>query len=142
MNDPVAMLKQDHRDVAALLKKLDASKPGAARRSTVQKLVKALLLHMEIEETIVYPSVKKLVGAEEAHEAVIEHGLVRKSLTELEELVAEPGFGAAVAMITAGIKHHVKEEETEVFPELKRKLERPQLLEMGDAVSAAKKRRR
>jgi hypothetical protein len=40
-----------------------------------------------------------------------------------EELVDEPGFGA-VAMLTAGIKHHVKEEETEMFPELKKKLDR------------------
>ena len=44
-----------------------------------------------------------------------------------------------VAMVTAGIRHHVKEEETELFPQLKKKLNRDELAELGDAVMAAKK---
>jgi hypothetical protein len=43
-------------------------------------------------------------------------------------------------MLTAGIKHHVKEEEHEMFPDLKKKLDRPDLLALGDEVQAAKKR--
>ena len=45
----------------------------------------------------------------------------------------------AVAMVTAGIKHHVKEEEQEMFPSLKKKLDRAELLTLGDAVVAAKR---
>ena len=45
-------------------------------------------------------------------------------------------------MLTAGIKHHVKEEEQEVFPELKRKIDRDELRELGDRVAAAKKPKR
>ena len=60
----------------------------------------------------------------------------------MNDLVDEPGFGAAVAMVTAGIKHHVKEEEHEMFPDLKRKLDRDQLFALGDEVEAAKKRTR
>ena len=139
MNDPVAILKRDHREVAAMLKTLDASKPGARRRSTVAKMTKALTLHMDIEEHIIYPEVARLVGKEDAKEAGIEHGLVRDGLEQVNKLVDQPGFGAAVAMITAGIKHHVKEEETEVFPDLKRKLDRDELAALGDAVATAKK---
>ncbi len=138
MNDPIALLKQDHRDAETLLKTLAADKRGARRHATVKKLDAALKLHMQIEEQLVYPLVAKLVSAEEAKEAGIEHGLVRESLADLTRLVDEPGFGAAVAMLTAGIKHHVKEEEHEVFPELKRKLDRPALSDLGDAVRAAK----
>jgi hypothetical protein len=50
MNDPIAMLKQDHREAAAILKELAESKPGAARPKTTEKLVAALTLHMAIEE--------------------------------------------------------------------------------------------
>jgi hemerythrin superfamily protein len=142
VNDPVAILKRDHRDVAAMLKTLDASRPGARRRATLDKLTKALTLHMEIEERVIYPSVARLVGKDDAKEAGIEHRLVRDGLEQLQTLVDQPGFGAAVAMVTAGIKHHVKEEETEVFPKLKRKLDRDELAALGDEVASAKRTRR
>jgi hypothetical protein len=48
-------------------------------------------------------------------------------------------------MLKAGIKHHVKEEEKEIFPELKRKMDREQLSELGDqalAMMPANKRRK
>jgi iron-sulfur cluster repair protein YtfE (RIC family) len=136
--DPIVLLKKDHREAAELLKKLAASKPGPRRNATVKKLDGALKLHMQIEERLVYPLVSKLVGTEEAKEAGIEHGLVRESLVNLTKLDDEPGFGAVVAMLTAGIKHHVKEEEHEVFPELKAKLDREALSSLGDKVKAAK----
>jgi hemerythrin-like domain-containing protein len=139
MNDPVAILKRDHREVAQMLKTLESSKPGARRRQTVEKLTHELELHMEIEERDIYPVVQRVVGEEEAEEAGVEHRLAREGLSELQRLVDEPGFGAAVAMLTAGIRHHVKEEEQEVFPELKRKIDRDELAELGDRVMAAKK---
>jgi len=139
LNDPIAILKQDHREAAAMLKTLADSKPGARRRSTAKKLDGALSLHMRIEESRVYPLGAKLVGREEEQEAEIEHRLARDGLVKLEELVDEPGFGAAVAMLTAGIRHHVREEEQELFPELKRKLDREQLRALGDEVAADKK---
>lgn len=140
MNDPIAILKRDHREASQLLQELADSKPGAKRRRTREKLDAALRLHMQIEEQEIYPLVRDLVGEEEAEEAEIEHGLVRAGLEELAQLVDEPGFGAAVAMITAGVKHHVKDEEREVFPELKSELDRDQLAALGDRVMAMKKK--
>jgi hemerythrin-like domain-containing protein len=139
MNDPIAQLKRDHREVAAMLKTIDASNPGARRRSTLDKLVNSLELHMEIEETAIYPLVTERVDKDDAKEARIEHGLARDGLAKLQELVDEPGFGAAVAMVTAGIKHHVKEEEQEIFPALKKKLDRDELRALGDRVANAEK---
>ena len=97
---------------------------------------------MEIEERVIYPVVQRVVGKEEAEEAGVEHGLAREGLSDLQRLVDEPGFGAAVAMLTAGIRHHVKEEEQEVFPELKRKIDREELRQLGDEVAAAKSPKR
>ena len=64
---------------------------------------------------------------------------MRDGRASLQELVDKPGFGACVAMLTAGIKHHVKEEEQEVFPALKKKLDRDQLRSLGDRVAIAEK---
>jgi hemerythrin-like domain-containing protein len=142
MPDPVALLKQDHKEAKALLKQLEQSSPGKRRAATVQKLDTALRLHMQIEEELIYPLVAELVGDEEAEEANVEHTLAREGLEKLAELDDEPGFGAAVAMLTAGIGHHVKEEEQEVFPKLKKELDRDRLMQLGDEVAAAKKGKR
>jgi hemerythrin-like domain-containing protein len=140
MNDPIALLKRDHREAEAMLKELTASKkPSATRRKTTAKLVAALTKHMQIEEKLVYPLVDEHVSHEEEQEAETEHSLARESMAGIEELVDAPGFGAAVAMLTAGIKHHVKEEETEMFPKLKAKLDREELAQLGDAVARAKR---
>jgi hemerythrin-like domain-containing protein len=139
VNDPIAILKRDHREVSAMLKQLAESKPGAGRRKTTAEVSAALALHMRIEETLVYPLVAERVGEEDEREAETEHALARDGLAKMNELVDEGGFGAAVAMVTAGIKHHVKEEETEVFPKLKENLERDELAKLGEEVVAAKR---
>ena len=142
MNDPIAMLKRDHREVEELLSKLGESKPGPRRRGNVDMVEQALTLHMRIEEQLVYPLVARAVGEEEANEAEIEHGLVREGLVQLRALVDEPGFGAVGEMLKAGIKHHVKEEEKEIFPESKRKTDRETLRRVGDEIAAQKASRR
>jgi hemerythrin-like domain-containing protein len=139
VNDPIAILKRDHREVSAMLKELAESKPGATRTKTTAKVSAALALHMQIEERLVYPLVAERVGKEEEQEAETEHMLARDGLAKMNELVDQGGFGAAVAMVTAGIKHHVKEEETELFPKLKEKLDRDELANLGDEVANAKK---
>jgi hemerythrin-like domain-containing protein len=132
------MLKKDHREVEELLTKLQESSPGPRRRGNVDKLEKSLKLHMQIEEQLVYPLVAREVGQKEAKEANIEHDLVRDGLQQLRKLVDKPGFGAVVEMLKAGIKHHVKEEEKEMFPDLKRSLDRETLAEVGDRAAAMK----
>jgi hemerythrin-like domain-containing protein len=138
VSDPFVLLKQDHRDVAQMLERLQESKPGPRRRQTVEKLTAALTLHMDIEERLIYPLVAEVVDQESEQEAEVEHNLAREGVAKLRQLVDAPGFGAAVAMVTAGIKHHVREEEREVFPELKRGLDRAAVSELGDEVTAAK----
>jgi hemerythrin superfamily protein len=114
-------LMREHREVEAMLDELADSEPGSKRESTIAELTKSLTTHMAIEEQFVYPIVKEVVGDENEQEAENEHQLARDGLAKLQELVSEPGFGAAVDMVKAGIKHHVEEEENEIFPELREK---------------------
>jgi hemerythrin-like domain-containing protein len=115
------------------------SEEGAEREQMVVELVTKLSAHMQAEESIVYPPVKAEVGEEDEEEAEIEHGLAREGLDKVQQLVDLPGFGAAVEMLKGGISHHVKEEETELLPELKESLERDEWLAIGDALVEAKK---
>ena len=138
MNDPMTILKADHREVKKALTTLAESDEGPEREQLVSMVSESLSLHMRIEEQLVYPLVTTEVGAEDEEEAEVEHGLAREGLNKMNELVAKPGFGAAVEMLKAGILHHVEEEENELLPELKSALSRDEWLGLGDKIAAAK----
>jgi hemerythrin-like domain-containing protein len=53
---------------------------------------------------------------------------------------SQPGFDGALAMLEAGIKHHVREEEDEVFPKFRKSADADELNELGTKVAAAKER--
>ena len=52
-NDPMRILKADHREVEKLLDKLADSEEGAEREEMVAELTTKLTAHMEAEESIV-----------------------------------------------------------------------------------------
>ncbi len=136
-NDPMTILKKDHAEAKESLTKLGTSEPGTARQEMVTKVTKALHLHMQIEETLVYPLVQKVEGADVRKEADIEHGMAREGIDKMNDLVDEPGFGAAAESLLGGILHHVREEETEILPKLKDQLSADEWSELGSKVAAA-----
>ena len=138
MNDPMTILKADHREVKKLLTALGDSEEGPEREKMAAEVEAALTLHMKIEEQIVYTAVVEFVGEEDEEEAEIEHGLAREALPKMMSMVQLPGFGAAAEMLLGGIEHHVEEEETEILPALKDAMPRADWLTMGDAIAAAK----
>jgi len=119
--DILEHLTTEHRKAEALMAQLADSEEGPTREQTLEELREALTTHMAVEERFLYPIVKQAIGEESENEAETEHGLARDGLRKLDELVSEPGFGAAVAMLQAGIGHHVEEEEHEIFPKLRDK---------------------
>jgi len=118
--DPFSALEADHREVERLLEALADSEEGAARERAVEQLTTALAVHMRFEEAEIYPLVARDVDGGTAKEAQLEHQLARDGLAKLSEMVMAPGFGAAVAMLKGGIGHHVKEEEQDIFPRLRK----------------------
>src|SRR3954469_13181155 len=138
MNDPMRILKADHREVEGLLTKLADTDEGSERNQLADEGMTKLTAHMEMEESIVYPPVRTEVGAEDEEEAEVEHGLAREGLQKMMSMLETPGFGAVVEMLKAGIKHHADEEETQILPELRDAAGREQWVAMGDALARAK----
>lgn len=138
MGDVLTMLESDHRVVERLLKTLSSSDPGAERERVTQQLAESLHLHMEFEEADIYPLLRE-IDAEAVEEANNEHTLVRDGITELNTLLAEPGFAAAVDMVTGAISHHVEDEEKEAFPKLRQNIDGERLAALSDRLLAAKR---
>jgi hemerythrin-like domain-containing protein len=117
-------LERQHREVEALFTKLEKADAEGEQRTLVEQLATSLAEHMRIEEAEVYPELARLDG-EMGEEAEIEHNLARDGLSTLQQMIGQPGFGAAVAMLQAGIEHHVEEEENEAFPTLRKAMGAP-----------------
>ncbi len=114
-------LEQQHREAERILKQLRKATTAAKQQPLVDMFRVKMAEHMRLEEARVYPELQR-VDLDMDVEAEIEHDLARKGLRQLDDMVGKPGFGAAVAMVEAGIAHHVEEEEKEVFPLLRQKL--------------------
>jgi hemerythrin superfamily protein len=142
--DAITLLKEDHHAVEALFKKYEKLGERAAKtkQSTVDKLVRLLSIHAAIEETVLYPYVR-----EQAHElestvleALEEHLVAKWELDALERMKpSDERFDAKVAVLTESVRHHVKEEEKELFPKLREKFSRSELQELGDKLAKAKR---
>jgi hemerythrin superfamily protein len=117
--DITRLLEADHREVEDLFEKIEKAE-GEERSPLIEELATSLKAHMELEEEIVYPKMQPVTGQEMVQEGETEHDLARKALQDVLALAPdEPGFGAALEALKAGITHHVEEEETEMFPKLR-----------------------
>jgi hemerythrin superfamily protein len=118
--DVTKILEQDHRKVEDLFDKIEKA-DGDDRKPLIDELVTSLRGHMQLEESVVYPAMEPVTGDETVQEGNKEHELARKGLQDVIDLAPDdPGFGAALDAVKAGISHHVDEEEDEVFPKLRK----------------------
>src|SRR4051812_28882046 len=117
--DVTKILETDHRMVEDLFAKIEKAK-GNERNQMIDELATSLKAHMELEEKVLYPAMGSVTGEEAVQDGNTEHELARKALAEMVALAPDdPGFGAALDAVKAGVEHHVKDEEDEVFPKLR-----------------------
>ena len=136
--DAVAMLRADHKAVSELFEQYDRSRSSAKKRELVDTICKELTVHTELEETIFYPAVQAALEDHElVPEATVEHASIKSLIEQVQG--GEPGadeFDAKVKVMAEYVKHHVKEEHTEMFPKAKKtKLD---MRELGAQMAARK----
>jgi hemerythrin-like domain-containing protein len=123
--DAIALLKQDHRTVSALFEEFEKA-DDEEQSAIAQRVCQLLTVHATIEEEILYPAAKEAFDGEEEHEdlvneAEVEHGSAKELIAKIESMSSgDEHFKATVTVLGEYIKHHVKEEENELFPQLKK----------------------
>jgi hemerythrin-like domain-containing protein len=143
--DAIALLKQDHRDVNALFRQFEQAGPSARAKKgrLAASMIEALSRHAAIEELAFYPAVRREVAGttSDVLEAIEEHHVVKWLLYELDGLdPANERFDAKVTVLIESVRHHVREEENELFPRVRARLGRERLLAIGDELRDAKPR--
>ena len=142
--DPIALLKKDHREVEGLFKEYEDAGDNAfaKKQGLFEQIRSALQVHMDLEETIFYPAVKKIRDAEikdEVREADEEHHLVKLILGELSKMKPQDEqFDAKMTVLQENIEHHVEEEEDELLPDAKKNLSSDRLEELGNKMEQRK----
>ena len=141
--DGIVLLKEDHKTVEGLFKEFEKTKDtatAAQKRTLVDQIITELTTHAFIEETILYPAARTDVPDTTEHvlESVEEHHVVAWLLSELQNVdPTVETFDAKVTVLIENVRHHVKEEEEDWFPEVRKALGRSRLVELGEEVQAA-----
>ena len=122
--DAITLLKQDHREVESLFESFKEASDQEAG-AIAQKVCQMLTVHAQIDEEILYPAAKEAFEEEEdlelVNEANVEHASAKDLIAQIEEMTEEDEpFKATVTVLSEYIRHHVKEEEEELFPKLKK----------------------
>src|SRR3954447_7984434 len=142
--DALTLLRDDHRSVAQLFKQFESAGDNAhvEKRRIVDRIIEELSMHAAIEEQVFYPVARAAVPGVEDNvlESLEEHHIVKWTLSELDGLdPTEERFDAKVTVLIESVRHHVKEEETEFFPKVRKAMSRAALNDLGEALTSAKK---
>jgi hemerythrin superfamily protein len=117
----IQLLTTDHREVAALFEKFEATDDDAKGEIAAQ-ICQMLTVHAQIEEELLYPAAREALEEDDVKlvdEAAVEHASVKDLVSQIE--AADPTaelFDAKVKVLGEYVTHHVKEEEGELFPKL------------------------
>ncbi len=140
--DALTLLTHDHRMVESLFGEFQAASSPDIKKQCVDKMVMELSIHAAIEELKFYPRVKQEVSAagKLIDESLHEHQKIKNDLAELERMSPEDTqYEAKVHTLMNDVKHHVQEEETELFPKVRTSVSGDRLTALGAELEEAKK---
>lgn len=110
--DAVALLKQDHRDVADLFCKFEKASGDVRKKELAEEICKELTIHAMIEEEIFYPACEGKVEEDLLKEAYVEHDGAKILITQIKAGGPDDEFYAAkVKVLQEQVEHHIEEEE-------------------------------
>ncbi len=136
--DAIALLKADHKRVSALYAQYETTRSASKKKAIVASICLELSVHAQVEEEIFYPAVKAALKDKElVPEATVEHASLKELIAQVKD--KEPDgemFDAKIQVMSEYTKHHVKEEQNEMFPKARKtKLD---MNELGARMAARK----
>lgn len=138
----IELLMSDHRKVEDLFEQFEQEKEGdeGTRREIAQKICAELTIHAQVEEELFYPWLRENLeddDMEMVEEAQVEHNTAKDLIAQIEGATdIDEVYNAKVKVLSEYIKHHVQEEENEIFPEARD--EQEELDELGQEMAARK----
>ena len=127
--DAIELLKHDHKvvqDMFKEFKKLQEAGEGGSdemKQELIDSVCAALTVHMQIEEEVFYPAAREALSDEDdlMNEAEVEHSGAKDLIAQVEEgSASDPMTCARFLVLGEQIDHHVKEEQDDMFPKVRK----------------------
>src|SRR3954469_25283054 len=117
----IELLEEDHQEVDGFFDEYENLEDAGEKERMALKICLALTVHTQIEEEIFYPAAREAIEkAELIDEAIVEHASAKQLIAEIEEMDANDElYDAKVKVLGEQVRHHVEEEEGELFPQVK-----------------------
>lgn len=127
-DDAIEQLSADHKAVKALFKEYDALVEGEgdtdAKLAVARQICTMLTVHARVEEEVFYPAARAALDddVDLIDEADVEHATAKDLIAQIEDGSPDDDelYDARVKVLGEYIDHHVKEEEGEIFPKVKK----------------------
>lgn len=119
--DAIQLLKKDHAEASALFTRFEDASDPDEKSGIAAELCRKLTVHALCEEELLYPAAHASIDDDLVYQAEVEHQSARDLIARIED--ADPqaeDFDAMLHVLAEYVRHHVKEEEGEIFPQLKR----------------------
>lgn len=139
--DAIRLLTIDHGEIEAMFRQIESLPEGDARGKIVEDVIHELSVHAAIEEQVLYPVMRKELpdGETLVQDAIDQHQEAKETLAAIERADAPVQRDQLLVKLMGNVRHHVEEEETELFPKLQASIGRAHLQEMAGELAAAKK---
>jgi hemerythrin-like domain-containing protein len=120
--DAISLLKEDHQEVKTLFSRFERTNGSAEKERLAEKICNELKLHTRLEEEMFYPAVREAISDTDlVNEAEVEHASAKDLINQIEATSpSDERFDALVSVLGEYVRHHIKEEESEMFPKVRR----------------------
>jgi hemerythrin-like domain-containing protein len=138
----IELLMSDHRKVEMLFDQYEEEKEGdeETKRQLATQICGELTVHAQVEEELFYPWLRENLDDEKmelVEEADVEHQSAKDLIAQIEAATEiDETYDAKVKVLGEYVKHHVEEEENEIFKEVRDMKE--ELDELGQEMAARK----
>ncbi|WP_292931945.1 hemerythrin domain-containing protein [Noviherbaspirillum sp.] len=124
-SDALHILAEDHKKVLDMFEEFEEIKNDPdeeAKQLLIETACAELTIHAQVEEEIFYPAAREVIDEMDLlDEAEVEHASARQLITELAAMEPDDDlYDAKFTVLGEYVKHHIQEEEKELFPKLKK----------------------
>ena len=119
--DALTLLRTDHQNVQKMFEQFEKTRSDDRKQSIAEQICNELKVHAQIEEEIFYPAARGAIREKDLiAEATVEHQSAKDLIAQIEAGGGDEMWEAKVKVLGEYIQHHVKEEQNELFAQVRK----------------------